>query len=104
MYDKPHDYPTLLFTRANIYGLLPITNSHRSIVLEQDCEEGLTEPNPGSVVLIHGRHGTGWQRSFEDPHMWRSMDGGRARPWSWIVRQRAVYLAYGATTREDHDG
>jgi len=83
-----YDIPTTLTRITNHVGVATVTQWHTA------------EPKPGSVVLVHGEHGTAWQRYFEDD-MWHRVGGGRARPWTWLLSQRNVMLAYDAPARRD---
>lgn len=57
------------------------------------------EPEPGSIVLTEGDHGTAWQRQFKDGR-WHRIGGGRPRDWAWVMSQRRVRLIYDAPVRE----
>lgn len=58
------------------------------------------EPEPGSVVLLHGEHGTAWQRQFSDG-LWHRVGGGRPRQWESLLANRNVVLVYGAAVRQE---
>lgn len=77
--------------------LVEVTNAHGSIVL---AETEITEPEPGSIVLVHGEFGTAWQRQFKDG-MWVRVGGGRPRDWHWLLMQPRVHLAYDAPVRPE---
>lgn len=56
------------------------------------------EPNPGSIVLTQGLHGTAYQRHFSDG-LWHSTRGGAPRRWAEITAYRNVVLVYEADPR-----
>lgn len=60
------------------------------------------EPKPGSIILIHGEHGTAWQRQFKGG-LWVRVGGGRPRDWAWVMGQRRVFLVYDAPARQFDD-
>ena len=68
-----------------------ITDTHGRVLTHH-------EPEPGSVLLVNGVHGSAWQRSFIDGR-WRSTQREGAKPWSYVLRQRNVLLVYNAPVR-----
>lgn len=58
------------------------------------------EPEPGSVVLTEGEHGTAWQRLFTDGK-WHRVLGGPPRTWEFMLTRRNVVLVYDAAPREE---
>jgi hypothetical protein len=58
------------------------------------------EPEPGSVVLSNGEHGTAWQRYFSDGR-WHRVGGGRACTWAEMLTKRNLVLVYDAPFREE---
>lgn len=60
------------------------------------------EPEPCSIILTEGDHGTAWQRYAKDG-LWHRMGGGRPRDWAWIIKQRRVRLVYDAPPRQFDD-
>lgn len=72
--------------------MIQLTNTHGRLLIETE------EPEPGSVVLVNGRHGTAWQRYFDDG-LWHSVRGGRPRTWGEVSQMRNMLLAYDAPTR-----
>lgn len=56
------------------------------------------EPQPGSVVLSDGEHGTAWQRYFSDG-LWHRVGGGKARTWAEVLTKRNLVLVYDAPER-----
>lgn len=57
---------------------------------------GLDEPNPDSVLLLHGEHGTAAQRLSNGS--WRTVTGATTS-WDAIKTQRNVFLVYSAPPR-----
>lgn len=80
--------------------LIAVTDDAGRLLLDEDQRQ---EPNPGSVVLVHGEFGTAWQRYFKDDK-WHSVRGGRARTWDEMLEQRNMVIAYDAPERTEHDG
>lgn len=78
--------------------LIPMTD-HRGTVLV--VPDDLVEPEPGSIVLTNGVHGTAWQRHFTTGK-WHSTTG-RASTWSELLAQRNVVLVYDAPVRRRGD-
>lgn len=76
--------------------MTPLTNVHGKPLPGIDT----TEPEPGSVLLVQGEHGTAWQRWFKDG-LWHSVRGGRGRTWDEMLRQRHVVLVHEATVRSE---
>lgn len=60
------------------------------------------QPEPGSVVLSGGEHGTAWQRYFSDG-MWHRVGGGKARTWTELLAKRNLVLVYDAPVRDEGD-
>lgn len=58
------------------------------------------EPEPGSVVLTEGEHGTAWQRHFVGKRLWHSTTG-MTREWGQLIARRNVVLVYDAAPREE---
>lgn len=77
--------------------LIEVVDVHGVVVINDP-----TEPEPGSIILIHGEHGTAWQRQFKDGK-WMRVGGGRPRDWAWVLGQRRVYLTYDAPARRFDD-
>lgn len=77
------------------------TPTHRLIALTDDrgrpllADEDNYEPEPGSVVLVHGRYGIAWQRHSRDG-LWHCTLGRKPKPWDWIRKRRNVFLVYDA--------
>jgi hypothetical protein len=78
--------------------MIEVTNDQGEFVLADNGEQ---EPERGSVILTHGEFGTAWQRQFKDGK-WHRIGGGRPRDWSWLVKQRRVWLVYDAPVRPDY--
>lgn len=57
------------------------------------------QPNPGSVVLTEGEHGTAWQRFFSDGR-WHPTRGGGSRTWDQLLTKRNLVLVYDAPVRD----
>lgn len=75
---------------------VPMTNDRGSLMVEP---EATTEPEPGSILLTEGSHGTAWQRHFTDGK-WHSTRGGAAKTWADLIQKRNVVLVYDAAVRE----
>lgn len=58
-------------------------------------EDQMFEPEPGSVVLCGGPHGTAWQR-YRSDGLWHSTRRGGAKDWAVISRKRNLVLIYEA--------
>lgn len=58
------------------------------------------QPEPSSIVMDQGTHGTAWQRHFSDG-LWHSTRGGRPLPWSAMLVKRNLVLIYDADAREE---
>lgn len=69
---------------------------HRGTVLVP--EDQRFEPEPGSIVLTEGLHGTAWQRHFSDG-LWHSTRGGRPQTWAFLMSKRNLVLVYDADVR-----
>lgn len=76
--------------------MIPLTDHRGAILLPED---ELTEPNPGSVVLTEGMHGTAWQRFFSDKR-WHPTRGGGSKTWEQLLSKRNLFLVYDAEVRE----
>lgn len=70
-----------------------LTNFYGKVVTDD-----ITQPNPGSVVLSGGPHGTAWQRHFKDGK-WHRTGGGRGRTWREVMAHRNLVLVYAAAPR-----
>ena len=81
---------------TNPNRLIQVTDSMGRCLLDKNDNQ---EPEPGSVVLVGGRHGTAWQRYFND-NRWHSTRGGRPVNWHTIMCKRNVVLVYDALPRE----
>lgn len=58
----------------------------------------LSEPAPGSVLLVGGETGVAWQRWFSTG-LWHKTGGSKGRPWDWMLSQETLVLAYSAPER-----
>ena len=74
---------------------IPLTDDRGRFLLPSSES---AEPEPGSVVLTEGLHGTGWQRHFNDG-LWHSTRGGRAKTWEQMLTMRNLVLVYDAEER-----
>lgn len=54
----------------------------------------MNEPTHGSIVLVHGKTGTAFQRMFSDG-LWHSVTG-RVATWPEILVMPNVVMAYNA--------
>ena len=72
-----------------------LTNFYGKVVTDD-----ISQPNPGSVVLSGGPHGTAWQRHFKDGK-WHRTGGGRGRTWREVMAHRNLVLVYAASERTD---
>lgn len=75
--------------------MIPLTDDRGHLLVPS---EEAHNPEPGSVVLTNGKYGTAWQRHFADG-LWHSTRGGKAQPWSVMLRKRGLLLAYEAQPR-----
>lgn len=75
--------------------LIPLTDHRGANLLPEDER---FEPEPGSLVLVNGNHGTAWQRFFSD-ELWHSTRGGRAKTWAELLHYRNLVLVYDAAVR-----
>lgn len=75
--------------------LIPLTDTRGSLLL---AGKAYAEPEPDSLVLINGQHGTAWQRHAADG-LWHSTRGGKAKAWAEILASRNVVLVYDAPVR-----
>lgn len=83
-----------------ISGVIIVTDDSGRLAID---EEQAFEPEPGSVVLTQGQHGTAWQRWFSDGKWHSCHRPGQAKPWSWLLGQRNMFLVYEAPTREERE-
>lgn len=58
-----------------------------------------TQPEPGSVVLTNGPHGTAWQLFFSDGR-WHPTRGGGSKSWTEMLTKTNLVLIYDAEVRE----
>lgn len=79
--------------------VLPLTDDRgRPLVPVEDLH---AEPEPSSVVLTEGLHGTAWQRHFADG-LWHNCAGsGVKRKWDSLIKQRNLVLIYDAEPRTE---
>jgi len=77
--------------------LVHITDDKGRLLLPGD---DLTEPNPDSIVLVDGIHGTAWQR-FQNGE-WYSVRSHQSRTWTELLKMRRLVLVYDAEPRPDH--
>lgn len=75
--------------------LIPLTD-HRGAQLLPEDER--FEPEPGSIVLVRGNHGTAMQKFFSDG-LWYAVGRTTGMTWEWILSQRNVVLVYDASER-----
>lgn len=74
--------------------IVHLTDDRGSLLLR------VPEPEPGSVLLTEGVHGTAWQRHFADG-LWHSTRGGSPKRWADLLKKRNVALVYNAAVRQD---
>lgn len=75
--------------------LIRMTDDHGDAALPDD---EMHEPEPGSVVLTEGTHGTAWQRHFSDGK-WHRAGSSQRKNWHDLIQQRNVVLVYDAEER-----
>lgn len=75
--------------------IVHLTNHRGSLLTPR---EQITQPEPDSVVLTQGLHGTAWQRYASDG-LWHSTNN-RVATWDALLNNRNVVLVYDALTRE----
>lgn len=80
------------------YLWIPLTDGRGELLVQPD---DAAEPEPGSIILTQGIHGTAWQRFFAGPRLWHRAGGGSPTEWSVLIGQRNVVLVYDAPVRED---
>lgn len=78
-----HDYANYLI----------LTNRYGDLVVDD-----FPEPEPGSIILAGGPHGTAWQRFFTD-NRWHSARGNIIS-WRSLIVKRNLVLVYSAIDRE----
>lgn len=83
-------------TTLTQHRLIPVTDTRGKFLLGMD--EMPTEPEPDSILMTNGVHGTAWQRHASDG-LWHSTLGGRPKPWLEIIKSRNVVLVYDAPAR-----
>lgn len=85
-------------TEEDLNLWIPITDEKGNLLIDPlDC----TEPEPGSILLTEGSHGTAWQRHFAGKRLWHSAGTGSARTWEELIKKRNVVLVYDAAPREE---
>lgn len=80
---------------------IPLTDDRGKLLIGKQRSQSF-EPEPGSVVLTEGEHGTAWQRFFSDGK-WHSIRGGSLH-WGELLRKRNLVLVYDASERDDQRG
>lgn len=75
--------------------LVPLTDDRCRLLID---EADAFEPNPGSVVITEGRHGTAWQLFFSD-NRWHPTRGGGSKTWRELLTRSRVTLVYEAPER-----
>lgn len=76
--------------------ITPITDTRGVLI-----DPAVSEPHPGSVLLVNGPTGTAWQRKVTDG-LWYSVISRRpGRDWAGVCRFRNVVLVHSAPARED---
>jgi len=80
--------------------VVPLTDAKARLLIPED---EAYEPEPGSVVLTDGLHGTAWQRYFSDG-LWYSTTGDHEWTWQQMTRQRNLVLVYEAEPRAARSG
>jgi hypothetical protein len=78
-------------------NLIPLTDTRGRPLLSG----GLSQPNPGSIVLTDGEWGTAWQRHFSTGR-WHPTRGGGSVDWDTLSTRRNLVLVYNAPPRPDH--
>lgn len=76
-------------------NMIPLTDNRGEPLLPLDK---IAEPEPGSVVLTDGIHGTAWQRFFSDG-LWHPTRGGGSKAWEKLLQRRNVVMVYEAPVR-----
>lgn len=75
---------------------IALTGSQGEILVPMD---ETYEPEPGSIVLVEGLHGTAWQRFFSDG-LWHSVhEGTKPLLWVEVLEKRNLVLVYDADPR-----
>ena len=81
-------------------GPVPITDDCGRFVWHEHTDD-ITEPEPGSVILMGGAWGTAWQRWYIDGLWHSTRDKGGPKTWEWLLRTRNIVLAYDAEPRPE---